>query len=412
MIEKKVFDYKLEMQNCFSLNKGEVLPEFTTDSLYDAVYSIALKIQSKKVDFVCLESDFLRFGRTVTKAIKDAEAEVNTLLIEDDEFYHAHLKSFFSFSSSEVIVMGTTHLLALTAYYATMQKTSCHAVVTEPNFENVLSSRMPVLLNGVPLTVEVTPFKTVVCDIEIINKASRQSLAESYIRTVSKLITLIDYKLRVYTDGVSFDKNNYGEIKNAIQKVILINNYQNPKEVLTYAQAVIAKINATTDILKEGAVELFCDTLGVFNPDLSYGDRLITAFSKLVKIYHMFWNNNFSDLVSVPDYNADIFLLEKSTGKNGSYFRKKLKIPSERRRTLINALISKTKDGFLKETASLLSVLYSVEKIYAGLNKTPKDKPNIKYDIIKNSLTLCTYFSDKTSILTLLRDMGILRCMQ
>ncbi len=412
MIEKKVFDYKVEMQNCFSINTGDSLPKFITDSLYDAVYAIALKVADKKMDFVCLESDFLRFGGIVKKALKDAETEVNVLLVEDSEFYHAHLKSFFSSSTNEVIVIGSSNLLAITAYYASMQKIPCHAVVTEPNFENVLSSKMPMLLNGVPVDAEVIPFKTVICDIEVINKAPRESLAESYIRTVSKLLTLIDYKLRVYTDGVSADKTLYTEIKNVIQKVILINTYQNPKEVLIYAQAVIAKINALSDMLKEGGVELFCDTLGVFFPNLSYGDRLMMAFSKLVKVYHMFWNNSFDDLISLPDYNADIFLLEKTTGKNGSYYRKKLKIPSEKRRILINALISKTKDGFLKETSSLLSVLYSVEKIYSGLNKTAKDKPPIKYEIIKNSLTLCTYFSDKTSILTLCRDMGILRCIQ
>ena len=50
MLEKKIFDYKLEMQNCFSFNTGDGLPEFTTDSLYNAVYSIALNAKDKKAD--------------------------------------------------------------------------------------------------------------------------------------------------------------------------------------------------------------------------------------------------------------------------------------------------------------------------------------------------------------------------
>lgn len=411
MAEKKIFNYNEKIQNCFSLNTGD-LPEFSTASLYDAVYALALKVENKSVDLVCLESDYSRLGVTVTKAFKDAETEVNVLLIEDSEFYHVHSKNFFTFSGGEVIAMGGSQLLALTAYYATMQNKSCHAIITEPSFENVLSKSMQILLNGVPVSVDVTPFKTVVCDIDVIKKSSRESVAESYIRTVSKLLTLVDYKLRVYTDGVKFDKENYDAIKNAIQLVISLNNYQNPKEVLVYAQAVIAKINAVTDIVKEGSVELFCDCLGIFSPDFSYGDRLMMAFSKLVKIYHMFWGNDFSDLISLPDYNADIFLLEKSTGKTGAYFRKKLKIPSERRRNLLNALIYKTKDGFFKETSALLSILFAIEKIYSGLNKTSREKPVVKYDIIKNSLSLCTYFSDKTSSLSLCRDMGILRCLK
>ena len=412
MTDKKLFNYNLEMQNCFSENIGDNIPEFCTANLYDAVYSLALKFAKKKVDFVSLESDYLKFGSVITKALKDASVEINTLLIEDSEFYHVHSKGFFTFTGGEVVVLGSSHLLALTAYYATMQKIPCNAVLTEPNFESVLSSKMQILLNGVPLVVDVTPFKSVVCDMEIINKCSRESLSESYIRTVSKLITLIDYKLRVYTDRVTFNKDYYDKVKRAIQLVIAINNYQNPKEVLVYAQAVIAKVNAESDMLIDGAVELFGDTLGIFAPDFTYGDRLMLAFSKLVKIYHMFFNNDFSDLISLPDYNQDIFLLEKSTGKSGKYFRKKLKIPSERRLQLLNALLFKTKDAFKKETSSLLSVLFAIEKIYSGLNKPSREKAVINYDMIKNSLTLCTYFSDKSSVLTLCRDMGILRCLQ
>ena len=174
MLEKKIFDYNLEMQTCFSLNSGVVLPEFSTDSLYNAVYSIALKVSGNKVDFVCLESDFLKFGGIVNKALRDTETAVNTLLIEDADFYgESRLKSFFTFSSSEIIVMGSSNLLALTAYYATMQNIPCSAVITEPNFENVLSSKMPITLSGLPIEVDVTPFKTVVCDMEIIKKAEK-----------------------------------------------------------------------------------------------------------------------------------------------------------------------------------------------------------------------------------------------
>ena len=143
--------------------------------------------------------------------------------------------------------------------------------------------------------------------------------------------------------------------------------------------------------------------------------RLMLAFDKLVKVYHMFFNNDFSDLLSVPDYNTDIYILEKTTGKSGSYFRKNLKIPSEKRRRLINALIYKTRDSFLNETSSILSVLSPIVKIYNGLNNQNEEKlekPVINYDMVKNSLALCSYFSSKTTIATLCRDMGLWRCIQ
>lgn len=412
MKEKKRFNFNIEMQKCLSENMWDTCPEFSTANLYDAVYSIALKMASKPVDLVSLESDYLKYGSTISKALKDADVKVNTLLIEDADFYHMHTKGFFSFSGGQVIVLGSSHLLSLTLYYASRQNVSCHAILTEPNFEMLLSSKIKIVLNGVPVYVDVNPFKTIICDLEVLTKASKESVAESYIRTVSKLLTLIDYKLRVFTDGLKFNKVVYDSVKKAIALALNVNSYENYKEVLIYAQLVMAKAYANSEVLTDGGVELFCDTLGVFAPDFSYRDRLMMAFNKLVKVYHMFFNNDFSNLLSVPDYNADIFILEKTTGKSGSYFRKNLKIPSERRRTLINALIYKTREGFLKETSAILSVLSPIVKIYEGLNKQNKEKPIINYDMVKNSLTLCSYFSDKTSILTLCRDMGIWRCIQ
>ena len=73
-------------------------------------------------------------------------------------------------------------------------------------------------------------------------------------------------------------------------------------------------------------------------------------------------------------------------------------------------ILTSKNNPLIKETASLLSILYNVEKTYAGF-KFGKTKP-VEYENIKNSLLLCTYFSDKTSILTLCRDMGVLRCIQ
>ncbi len=412
MKEKKRFNFNIEMQKCLSENMWDTCPEFSTANLYDAVYSIALKMASKPVDLVSLESDYLKYGSTISKALKDADVKVNTLLIEDADFYHMHTKGFFSFSGGQVIVLGSSHLLSLTLYYASRQNVSCHAILTEPNFEMLLSSKIKIVLNGVPVYVDVNPFKTIICDLEVLTKASKESVAESYIRTVSKLLTLTDYKLRVFTDGLKFNKVVYDSVKKAIALALNVNSYENYKEVLIYAQLVMAKAYANSEVLTDGGVELFCDTLGVFAPDFSYRDRLMMAFNKLVKVYHMFFNNDFSNLLSVPNYNADIFILEKTTGKSGGYFRKNLKIPSERRRTLINALIYKTREGFLKETSAMLSVLSPIVKIYEGLNKQNKEKPIINYDMVKNSLTLCSYFSNKTSILTLCRDMGIWRCIQ
>ena len=122
----------------------------------------------------------------------------------------------------------------------------------------------------------------------------------------------------------------------------------------------------------------------------------------------MLFSNDLSDLLSVPDYEGDLLTLEEFSGYERAHFYKNLKIPSEKRRKLINMLLDKTRDDFKKETTVILSVLPSVIKIYSQLNG--KKRQTISYKQTKNAVNLGSYLTDRTSVLTLCRDLGILKC--
>jgi hypothetical protein len=101
--------------------------------------------------------------------------------------------------------------------------------------------------------------------------------------------------------------------------------------------------------------------------------------------------------------------LQKDFNISKEFLLGNLKIPSEKRRLLINLLIDKTRDDFLSETTAILKAFYKIKKYYSSLTGVMGDG-NISYKQIKNAVTLSPYLTDKTSVLTLMRDLGVLSC--
>ncbi len=409
-MEKKTFDFNGQMKELFDGNSESDINVWVCD-ISDTLFSVAQANAGKKFNLVYTESDFLKFGKIVTNALKRACVEFSTLLIEDKGFDHAKNKSFFNFSGDIVLVVGNCDLISITSHYASLLGKDVYVILTEPCAEYLLINKARILANGLYALVDINPPKAIIIDINVLNKASIKSFQESFINVMSKLVTLIDYKFRVLITGEEFDVRSYQNVKNAISLVAGLNAYENRKEVLVYAEAVIAVERRRSNVLLGGAVEFYQDALGMFSSALSKGDKLLTAMRVIIELYEMLFTNDLSNLLCVADYNRDINFLEKSTGKTGSYFRKNLNVPSPRRLEIINKIINKTRSGFQKEVESVLFVLSAIEKVYNSFCKKSELEEGIPLSTKREALLVSTYLSDKLTILTHMRDMGVLRCI-
>ena len=276
-----------------------------------------------------------------------------------------------------------------------------YAVPSTPCIENILSTNISVKNGGF-----VKPFEKVIVDEAIISKADLSYFAKSYISTMSKLTALIDYKINCFLSGTPVDEEVFSLTKQAVNTVAKLTSYENFKSAILGAQIILASLGG--NVFDGSGVEVIKNCLTTLDTSLSDSQKTLIAFEKTAKIYHMYFSNDFSSLLSVPDYESDILELEKTTGKSRAYFYKNLKIPSERRRKLIALLMQKTRDDFKRETTVVLSVLPSIIKIYNKLNNTERE--SLSYKKIKNAVCLGAYLTDKTSTLTLCRDEGILKC--
>ena len=407
---KKTFDFKSQIKTLFDGNSESDIKVWVCN-ISDTLFSIAQENAGKKFDLVYTESDFLKFGKTITGALKRACAEFSTLLIEDKGFDHSKNKSFFNFSGEIVLVVGGYDLISITSHYASLLGKDVYVILTEPCAEYLLINKARILANGLYALVDINPPKVILIDIDVLNKAPVKAFQESFINVMSKLVTLIDYKFRVLITGAEFDVKSYQNVKNAISLVAGVNAYENRKEVLIYAEAVLAVERMRSNLLLDGAVELYQDALGMFSSALNKGDKLLTATRVIVELYEMLFTNDLSNLLSVADYNRDINFLEKTTGKTGSYFRKNLNIPSPRRLEIINKIINKTRSGFQKEVESVLFVLSAIEKVYNSFYNKTEPSEEIPLSTKREALLVATYLSDKLTILSHMRDMGVLRCI-
>ncbi len=403
-MDKKSFDFNKNIIELFNCNLDK---KVWVSNVEDTLFSVAQEYAGKKFNLVFTESDYLKFGKIITSAFKRACVEFSTMLIEGD-FDHAMTKSFFNFSGDIVVVIGNYDLISIASHYASMKKLDTYVVLTEPNFDCVLLNEAKIYANGLSVSVNIRPIKGLIIDKDIILKASSRAYEESFIGVMSKLLTLVDYKFRVLIMGEAFNVKSYQAIKNAISLVAGVNAYENRKEVLIYAEAVLALERTRSEVLSGGAVDFYQEALGMFSSSTSKGDRILTSLRVIVELYEMLFSNNLGDVLTVCDYNQDVEFLVKTTGKSQSYFRKNLSIPTPRRVNIINKIILKTSGSFKKEIESILFVLSAIEKVYKSFSKTNGEVEKIPYRAKHEALLVSTYLSNKLTILTHMRDMGVL----
>ena len=401
----KVFPF-LEKLNNINLSK---MPSLNVGSTLSILKEVLKGREDSVIEVVTNEKDFSGIGCKVISALKDENYSVKSLILEEKPVYHT-LKSTFASDVSVVIAIGDYELLSTIRYCASLCKIDCIAIPTKPYIENLLKDTVTLKTDKLPATIKVLPFFKVIIDVGLISKSSNVNFLEAYLSGMSKLVSLIDYKINCFLSSEIVNGEIFSSIKNAVNVCATAMAYQNYKEAILFSQLQLLSVKASSSVLDGLSVDSVETLLTVFAPELSTCQKKWIAFEKTAKIYHMYFSNDFSTLLSVPDFESDLIYLEEVTHKDRVYFSKNLKIPSERRRELINLLTEKLSSGLKSETTLILSLFNSIKTTYKKLDSAFVKKQTASYKQIKNSVVLAPYLSDKVHVLTLCRDAGILKC--
>lgn len=399
------FDFQKKINEYIVANLNGYEKALKICPLKDELFNLAVNCAGRKIDVVFSEQDYRRLGKLVIGVLKSACADYSVIIIEpsrEDE------TPKIDYDGEVVIAFGGEELLSIASYYASIMKISYHAVITEPCACFLLSGSVKSNLSGMAKRYKIVPPKSIIIDVEIIKMASANAFAEGYIQIASQLISLIDYKLRILIAGENARPYSYSQIRKVISTVLEMNKYSNIKEVIIYACFVLSVERDFGTIVSSSTVDNYCDALGVYAPNVSRGQRLFTAFSRLADIYAFFFANDFSNMLTAPNYNGDVTLIESQTGENCEFLLDNLKAPSSKRLSLIRQVVDKTREGFMADITSVLSIVPEIQKEYNTLNKNSKIVENISLEQKVNALRLAPYLSDKQSVLSLVRDLGLI----
>lgn len=355
---------------------------------------------------------YLEFGKKVSMGLQEAEVEFDTMLLEDDiPLFVENFKGMFSFKGGELIfVLGDVQLVGIVRYYAAKKDCVVVAIPTNTNLEFVGADDVILTTACLPKKTVLAPLISVIIDKVIIEAEPQRYISSAFGNVISKFISLLDYRLRVLTDGVEFNKTAYDTVKKAVIYALSIKKYTSPILVLALAELCLAFVKSECDILSGGAESSTSYMLKAEGVTLPYGDRVFFSFEKLIKLYYLFFSNPRVLLLS-PNYNEDIEEVSSITKIDKSEFYNRLNIPNSKRYKLLNSLFEKVKDFFIKETASVIKILPDIKRIYSEFVTGDENKRIIKNEELKKAIKLAPYVSDKTNVLTFIRDFGFLSCV-
>ena len=404
----KQLNFNAQINKLTAVIGSKINTVITAGKAQSEVFNIAKNSPNSVFEIIARESDFIRFGDVITSSLKTAGVKYSVFLIPEGTLNFDKPNEVFGSKSAEVIVLGGKNLISYALFYASQKTQNFHAVLTEPYVEGLLGNSVTLRDGGYVKVVPVSKLKTLILDKTIISKSSATATAYSYIKCAGKFVQLIDYKLAVLTGEKRFNKEDYDRARLAATLTANIKSFSNPVEVLTYASLLNAVILVDSNLFDGGGHGLVSHALELIIPDADEGDLGFIALDRLIKLYHAFFVNDLTNILSVADYNADVALLSKISGKPTEFFYNNLKIPSEKRRLLLIELIKKTKNQFVVETQTALKVLGEIKANYLAFKKQ-KSILNLKYAVIKQGVTLAPYLDSKITVLTLLRDFGVLK---
>lgn len=394
------FNLKEEL-NCILSNDFNKKSKITVSQLSDAVFSVSKNLKGN-LSIVLEKNNFKKYKSVIEKSLSSYKDDKNYFIVEDTE------SNFnLNFKNSVVLVIGGENLIIKSVNLANKYKIDCYAFLTESNVDYLFCDIAKTYNLGLPFFVDMKNLKKIFIDLDILVGQNDDLFSISYIKSISNILTLIDYKIRILLSNKESDKKNYNLVKEIINKALTFTKYSSKKEVLIYCDLLNAIIKANSDILLDSGVELFKDALKIFCPDIKEGERYFISYIKLGNLYHFYFNNDFSSYLLSCDYNKDVEELSKNTKISPNYFKNKLKVPSIKRQKLIKELKIKISKAFLSETATAIKIQNLVRKTYFAISNKNKEYI-LKKEQVKKALKFCTYFSDKVSLLTLIRDEGIL----
>lgn len=376
---------KISSQNFAVIGSTEFYFGNTLSSVQKIVFKL---IPFGVVIFLCHEKDYLSKIKPVEEALTEKGIKVVVILNPTLE------KMIDLPENARMIISFSNEFFNIAGRIATEKNLYSLFVIDKFNFDNTLNSYFEVEEGGKRKKVRLDFDRRILLDVESIID-DEVGCAEEFAFVMSKLISLVDYRIFGIITQTPTNKTAYSIIKSAVEETYSLLSEKREDYLLTLIENAIRIRLAdaiTLGCLYKNSAPDICAKL--------HGDRNSVLFyaKRIAKIYTLAFSSEF-DGVDAPDYLERAETLSKYESSSEVNFSKWLIYQSNLCREKQKE-IAIVKELLFSETFNYLNIFDLVEKTYVALGGK-KIIPND--DFIKISGDFFETFNG----MTLVRDCGV-----
>lgn len=402
----------------FSCDCGEV--HKINAKIYRGEYLSSLKTAlsglGKNGCFISFNYTFKDFDKGITTLSEQTGARI-TPLIMNKKFDNSieNLSGLFALSSDIAFaIVVDDELLSVAKYFTAIRNIPLIYIPTSPNTFGVLDVTAEIKLKGKTERVNAVNPRIVVLDKNLLKNSEKRKIANAFCDIVSKIIALLDYRVRGSISGKWLCKNSYNLARSVVIDTFSVLTYENAPLKLAENGLKLSVVSAYTQgaIFENSAENLTAKLLRYMGKErLPVSECRLIAMRKLIGIYKLFFGEKTTGILEMPDYIERAEEFSALTGiselevLNG--FKESVYTNDEVRKKVF--FIAKELFAEIDKLSSLIS---KINNTYVLLGGSEDLESNFTSEEIRQAIYHSTDFPCAVNILTLIRDTGMLELIK
>lgn len=307
-------------------------------------------------------------------------------------------------------VVTGDELLSVAKYFTALRDIPLIYIPTSPTTFGVFDLTAEIKLKGKTERINAQNKRIVLLDEQLLNASEKRKIASAFCDVVSKIIALLDYRVRGAVSGKWLCKNSYNLARSVIIDTFSVLKYQNAPLKLAENGLKLSVISAYTkgEIFENSAENLTAKLLRYSGKErLPIAECRLVAMRKLIGIYKLFFGQKTTGILEMPDYIDRAEKFSELTGISELEILKGFKQSVYTNDEVRKKLFFIAKELYA-ECDKLSSLLTKINNTYLLLGGDEGLEENFTPEEIRQAIYYSTDYPYAVNILTLIRDTGML----
>ncbi len=308
---KNLSDIILRLNEAISLENS--LPynvNFLGGNLAEEIGETANKLAPLgKVAFLYTKNSFEKIGKDISLSVRKLGIKtVNVILPEGDREISEMCKLFNLPEDVRMVFVADRCHYQTASYFCTVNAIPCGYIIGNTDFEDAISYSATVK-NGDSydrITLDCTRY--IIID-ENCFENSAEVIPDNYVKMMSSLVSLIDYRINCYFNGKNPSKQTLKIIDRSTREIfpLMNKNREEQAETLLYNGLLLqlANLLAEGQLQEKSALFATLEMLSILNggkKEQANAGLILEISLRILQIYKLYFSGNYKNLPDTPDY--------------------------------------------------------------------------------------------------------------